>query len=451
MIPFALIPRPSLHRLFFRPRSFRRIPRAMSTKSELSSGASEPVPDSALPPDDHRIYVLGSGNIGCLVAHSLRCLPAPPPVTLLFHKYSTLQKFISADATIKIQRPHKELSTSKGFDYELTPAPNVVQEASNLSDQLPLPPPPPPPLPPQIAVLIITTKAPQAVAALRPISERLTRDSTILILQNGMGVLDEIKSEIFPDPSSRPNFILGITTHGIYPQGPFTLAHRGLGSISLGYVQRDVEPSSDSGSWLFPSLRGSKPSPHTPEDPDKPPPLESLPPTASYLFSQFLSSPGLTAVHLPLAELLSAQLEKLAVNAVINPLTVLLDCRNGELLNNYFAVQTMRIILWEVSQVLCALPELEAMPGRDMRLSPDRLYDLVISVARLTGGNYSSMFQDVREGKQTEIDYINGYIVEQAKKLELACTMNFMLISLVKGKAKIQRARAEDAIPFAGT
>lgn len=35
-----------------------------------------------------------------------------------------------------------------------------------------------------------------------------------------------------------------------------------------------------------------------------------------------------------------------------------------------------------------------------------------------------------------EINYINGYIVEMAKKLELACTMNYILVSLVKGKAK---------------
>lgn len=166
------------------------------------------------------------------MAHSLRTLLAPPPVALLFHMYSSLQRFFSADSTIQVHRLHKELSSSKGFNYELTPSPLTSDAApdaespdnndnnnSLLEQVVLLPPSAPPPPPEHIAILVITTKAPQTVAALRPISKRLTRDFTILILQDGMGVLDEIKAEIFPNSPSRPSFILGITTHGIYPQG----------------------------------------------------------------------------------------------------------------------------------------------------------------------------------------------------------------------------------------
>lgn len=142
------------------------------------------------------------------------------------------------------------------------------------------------------------------------------------------------------------------------------------------------------------------------------------------------------------------QLEKLAVNAVINPLTVLFDCRNGELLENFYIVQTMRVVLWEVAQVLCALPAIAGVSGREVRFSPERLYDVVIKVARATGDNWSSMLQDVRNGKQTEVDYINGFVVDKARALGLPCTMNLMLVNVVKGKGKIVQQRERDAVPF---
>jgi len=408
---------------------------------------------TASPVTPRRIHILGSGNVGNLVAYSLRTLPNPPPVTLLFHKFSKLEDFQNSGSRIELRRPLKEVSVSHGYDVELTPPPNAVVAANTPLEALVDPntgatPPPPPQR--RIASLIITTKAHQTIAALRPISERLTRDSTILILQNGMGVLEEIKAEIFPDPASRPNFVLGITTHGIYPEGPFTLMQKGMGTISLGYVQRDHPETPDpKGKGTARSWFTTSPPPPS-EHPDKPPPLDTLPPSSEYLLSTLLSAKPLEATHLSIAELLSAQLEKLAINAVINPLTVLFNCKNGELLENFYIVQNMRLILWEVSQVLCALPELAALPGRDVRLSPERLYDLVIRVARLTAGNYSSMFQDVRNGKQTEIDYINGYVLDRARELELACTVNFMLINMVKSKGKIVQGRVAAQVPFVG-
>jgi len=407
---------------------------------------------TAPPAPPRRIHILGSGNVGNLVAHSLRTLPNPPPVTLLFHKFSRLEDFQNSGSRIELHRPLKEVSISYGYDVELTPPPNAVVAANTpleaLVDLNTGATPPPPQR--RIASLIITTKAHQTIAALRPISERLTRDSTILILQNGMGVLEEIKAEIFPDPASRPNFVLGITTHGIYPEGPFVVIQKGMGTISLGYVRRDhpETPDPKRGGIARPWFISSPPPPS--EHPDKPPPLDTLPPSSEYLLSTLLSAKLLEATHLSIAELLSAQLEKLAINAVINPLTVLFDCKNGELLENFYIVQNMRLILWEVSQVLCALPELAALPGRDARLSPERLYDLVIRVARLTAGNYSSMFQDVRNGKQTEIDYINGYVLDRARDLELACTINYMLVNMIKGKGKIVQGRVAAQVPFVG-
>lgn len=402
----------------------------MATTTQIQSISTWPSNKTYPYPETNpqtRIHILGIGNIGKIVAHSLRTLPSPPPISLLFQDKTRQLKFEAAGSVISLLRPHRDESFVTGFDSEIS---NVYA-----ADGTPIISPWP------IWNLIVTTKAHHTVAALRPIASRLTKDSTVVILQNGMGVIDEIKAEIFPDPASRPHFVTGITTHGVYSKSQFSVVQKGFGNIRLGYIpdRPTIEAPPQNSSWF---------SQVEPLVTDKPPPLRSLAPTTEYLISTLLEAPELSVDHISLPELLSVQLEKLAVNAVVNPLTVLFDCRNGELLNNFYIVQTMRVVLWEVSQVLCALPEIASAPGREVRFSAERLYDVVIKVIRATGDNWSSMVQDVRNGKQTEVDYINGFIVDKAKETGLPCTMNLMLVNVVKGKGKIVQQREKNAIPF---
>jgi 2-dehydropantoate 2-reductase len=56
----------------------------------------------------------------------------------------------------------------------------------------------------------------------------------------------------------------------------------------------------------------------------------------------------------------------------------------------------------------------------------------VLDVAEKTAKNTSSMLQDRRAGRPTEIDYINGYIVRRGKELGVECKVNKKLIELVK-------------------
>lgn len=255
-----------------------------------------------------------------------------------------------------------------------------------------------------------------------------------------MGIIDELKETVFPDPATRPCFVAGITTHGAYPKGPFTVVQKGIGSIQLGYVPSDAE--------VLASQASSGISWFTPAPAPTPPPLEHLTSTTEYLISTLLECPLLCAEHVPLHELLSIQAEKLAINAVVNPLTVMYDCQNGELLENFHVTLTMRLLLQEVSAVLCALPELAGVAGRETRFAAERLYDVVVRVVRATGENWSSMAQDVRGGKQTEVDYINGWVVRRARELGVPFTVNALMCAVVKGKGKIIQGRERRALPF---
>jgi len=59
--------------------------------------------------------------------------------------------------------------------------------------------------------------------------------------------------------------------------------------------------------------------------------------------------------------------------------------------------------------------------------------DHVKGIARATGGNISSMRQDVEKGRATEIDVINGAVDREGTSLGIPTPVNRVLAMLIKG------------------
>ncbi|WP_334071916.1 MULTISPECIES: 2-dehydropantoate 2-reductase [Paenibacillus] len=96
--------------------------------------------------------------------------------------------------------------------------------------------------------------------------------------------------------------------------------------------------------------------------------------------------------------------KKLLINAAINPLTALLRVSNGELLIGEERRQLLKQLCRETEQIYLA---------HGIPCEPDT-YAMVMSVCRSTSGNISSMLKDVLQGEITEVDHINGRLVEMA-------------------------------------
>lgn len=108
------------------------------------------------------IHILGLGNLGKLVAHSLASShPAPPQVTLLLHRPELSAQWDKAGHYIDVVTQGVS-DPRAGFQIEET-----FGEESGL-----------------IRHLIVATKIP----ALKPLRHRLSHESTMLFLQNGMGM-----------------------------------------------------------------------------------------------------------------------------------------------------------------------------------------------------------------------------------------------------------------------
>ncbi|PNS19568.1 hypothetical protein CAC42_7412 [Sphaceloma murrayae] len=403
------------------------------------------------------IHIVGLGAIGKLVAHSLRSIPDSPPVTLIAHRPGLLAEWRRSKREIVIEEDGHRTARS-GFEMELSrPPKRFFGVPVKSSDEVEFIYENPEGLPPHEAAaqlkrqrgeappivedvsetnlqpgesnepihhLIITVKVHLTVSALASLKHRLLPSSTICFLQNGMGVLDEINQHVFPNPDTRPNYLMGIVSHGANtPAGsPFFAIHAGKGTIALSVMPRTARPEIDVSTHV------------------------DFAPTSRYLMRTLTRSPILAAVGVPPVEFLQQRLEKLAQNAVINPLTVLADARNGALNYNFAFTKVERLLLAEISLVLRSLPELQGLPNVANRFSADRLETLVVSIANKTRLNISSMLADARAGRPTEIRYINGYIIRRGEELGISCVCNYLVQQMVVGKIKMIQDEMTDRV-----
>lgn len=233
-----------------------------------------------------------------------------------------------------------------------------------------------------ITSLLVCTKAQDTQTAIDSVRPRLANNADIVFLQNGMAM-----ESICPQLPEH-NLFAAVTTEGAYQQAPHDIVHAGKGQTTIGSLNKQEKQ-------------------------------------AAQLLCQSLPNSYLT---LQAVENISAHLwQKLAINCAINALTVKYQCRNGELLNKPEALATMNEVCNEVRAVANAL---------NITTDFSDLEATVVSVLKSTAKNYSSMYQDVAKQRETEIDYLNGYLCQQAERLQIPCPANQALIGLVKELTK---------------
>jgi len=118
---------------------------------------------------------------------------------------------------------------------------------------------------------------------------------------------------------------------------------------------------------------------------------------------------------------------KLVFNAAINPITSILGVRNGQLPKIPEAWLVARACFEEAKDVGTCL-----VGSKVAQIQEEELRE----VCKITGENQSSMLQDLRRGKPTEIDAINGVVVEEGSKLGRPTPVNQTMVNLVRASVK---------------
>ncbi|AUX92647.1 2-dehydropantoate 2-reductase [Mixta gaviniae] len=237
-------------------------------------------------------------------------------------------------------------------------------------------------------LLLVTLKAWQVSGAVKNIQALLPEPCPILLLHNGMGTLEELRG--LPQPLLR-----GVTTHAAKRDGT-VIVHVAGGITHIGPGSPESGALSDLAEMLHQAL------------PD-------------------------VAWH---NDVLAACWQKLAANCVINPLSALNDCLNGEL------------IAWP-EQIARLCDEVAAVMEREgVHTSARQLQDYVSAVIASTAQNVSSMLQDVRAQRRTEIDYITGYLLQRARAQGIAVPENTRLYEQIKRKEQnYERERIGAGLP----
>ena len=209
-----------------------------------------------------------------------------------------------------------------------------------------------------ISNLLITSKSWAAGSALRRIRHRIGDHTTIVAMMNGMQHIEDIQ-EVAPECT----LFLATTTAGCHRSGEQWIA-AGEGKTLVGHP--DIRPRP---SWFGTWQKGI---------------------------------PSLEWCN----DINERLIEKVAINACINPLTAVHSVKNGALLDEPYQAKSTQIIA-EVADILTELghPELAT-----------RLDQTVQTVMADTAENTSSMLSDVMAGRRTEVDSIVGWLLQQSER-----------------------------------
>jgi 2-dehydropantoate 2-reductase len=232
-------------------------------------------------------------------------------------------------------------------------------------------------------IIFLFVKSYSTAEALQNVADYLSSNSIIVSLQNGLGNIEEIMRLIPPE-----RIVYGSTTIGAAKSSPVEVISGGTGIINIGgdesgHVQR-----------VHHLLNSAGMNSYTVDDPDY------------YLW------------------------HKAVINAGINPIAAVLGITNGEILTNKYASELQEKIVME---------GVNSATANSINLDYEEMLKTTRDVCEKTSSNRCSMLQDLQNGRQTEIESINGKIIEYAEKNSLDLPYNRSLYLLIKSMETIPR------------
>jgi 2-dehydropantoate 2-reductase len=125
--------------------------------------------------------------------------------------------------------------------------------------------------------------------------------------------------------------------------------------------------------------------------------------------------------------------QKLVHNAVVNPISALTGMSCSELLDDEDMQALMRALCLETAGVMRA----RGTPLED----EEDPYRPIVKSQKALAKNRPSMWQDLVRGFRTEIDAMNGGIVDEAERLGMKAPLNWAVVQMVHSRERQQQRR----------
>ena len=233
------------------------------------------------------------------------------------------------------------------------------------------------------ALILLTTKVTASAGALEPIASLVRDDTTILCLQNGLGSERIARAAL----GGRGVVLRGITQFGAIFETPGAIQY-----MAPGYTVIEQHQRSDR-------------------------------------IAAALSSAGLNCGVSP--NIAIEVWHKTVFNCVVNPITAILGCEVGGIAEPGLD-RLKRLVIDECLAVAATqgvVFEVDFMREISETFAPSH--------------NIASMLQDLRRGRPTEIDYMNGAVAALGVEHGLPCPVNRALVSIIKA----MEARSRSLLP----
>jgi 2-dehydropantoate 2-reductase len=216
-------------------------------------------------------------------------------------------------------------------------------------------------------------------AAIRSAAPLIGETTAILTLQNGWGNADRIAAIAGPS-----HVMVGLTYNSGTLLAPGRIKHSGIGLTVVGELDGTASPRLEAAAAAF--RRAG---------------LETI--ASSRIVDEIW--------------------KKLALNVCTLPTSALLRFPAHELIQHPEMLDLMRGLLAEVAAV--ARPQ-------GINLDEAERWMAIVGLLEKAVGARASMLQDVEAGRRTEIDVVNGAIVEAGRRLSVPTPLNDAMVWLVK-------------------
>ena len=221
-------------------------------------------------------------------------------------------------------------------------------------------------------LILVTTKVPATVDALAPVAPLIRDDTTIIVLQNGLDS-DRIVRNVIGECGV---VLRGITQFGAILERPGAIRYMAQGYTLLEEHDRSAR------------------------------------------IAAILTAAGLDCRIT--RDIKTEVWRKLVFNCVVNPITTILGCEVGKIVDPHLS-RLKQLVIEECVNVAAA---------EGVSLAFDFMRE--INSAYAGSPNIVSMRQDLLRRRVTEIDYLNGAIVALGARHGLECPVNDGLIHIIK-------------------
>ncbi|KAK6086117.1 hypothetical protein SCUP515_00477 [Seiridium cupressi] len=358
-----------------------------------------------------KIHIAGFTREARFIAHCLAGTPDLPPPQLLAHQRSSVDQWGASQRKLTL-KTKEGLQTS----HEVLIPHYIGKSKSRYGVERPRLK--------HVANLIISTVDKAVVPTLLSLRDSINQDTTICLLTPGMGVVEHLCKCVFPDPTTRPTFILAHSTHSIIrdpsnPDDQYSLQFVRGGKLALsGLLPETQENRTEVDTWDRIARRAR----------------------TQHFLKLLYTVPGLNATGLPMSKFLHEKLPSMIFSCVADAISVALGFRYERIHEDKYGKRLWNNLFNETVAIISALPELEESPeiveyfrGRNFSTEAMRYLQ--------TQSGVSQWIHMVKSGHRLPLQNLNGWFVTKAKEAGVKSVYHRGMINMIRAK---EAARAEE-------